>query len=90
MHTIVVIASGFALLVVCLVLGRFVGVAPTQGVAKGALWFVPLWLIAAAANMYIGVSRAGYGVADEAPIFLLIFSVPAIVAIIVWWRLKSR
>lgn len=90
MHTIVVMASGLALLVICLVLGRFVGVAPTPGMAKGALWFIPLWLIAAAANLYVGVSRAGYSVADETPIFLLIFSVPAIVAIVIWWRLKQR
>jgi hypothetical protein len=34
--------------------------------------------------MWIGVSRAGYSVVDEAPVFLLVFAVPAIVALLAW------
>jgi hypothetical protein len=37
--------------------------------------------------MYVGVKRAGYSVADEAPIFLLVFAIPAAVALFVWWRM---
>ena len=54
--------------------------------ARATLIFIALWLIGAGINMYIGVARAGYSVADEAPIFLVVFGVPAAVALFVWWR----
>jgi hypothetical protein len=36
--------------------------------------------------MWIGVSHAGYSVADEAAIFLAIFGVPRAVAAAAWWK----
>ena len=86
-HTLKVIAAGFALLVVCLVIGRLMG-GPGQSapIARAALVFIGLWLIGAAINMWIGVARAGYSVAEEFPIFLLIFAVPTVAALLVWWK----
>jgi hypothetical protein len=46
-----------------------------------------MWLIGAGINMYIGVSRAGYTVSDEAPVLLVVFAVPAAVALLCWWKL---
>ena len=43
---------------------------------------------AALVNMWIGVSRAGYSVAEELPIFLLIFALPAAAAGFAWWKLS--
>jgi hypothetical protein len=40
----------------------------------------------AAANMWLGVVRAGYAFADELPIFLLIFLLPVATAITVKWK----
>ena len=57
-----------------------------QGSARGALAFIPLWLIVAAVNLWIGVSRGGYSVAEETPIFLLVFAVPAAAAALAWWK----
>jgi hypothetical protein len=48
--------------------------------------YVALWLIIAGANMWVGVARAGYSVADELPIFLLIFGLPAAVAVVLKWK----
>jgi hypothetical protein len=45
-----------------------------------------IWLTITATNMWIGVSKAGYSVADELPILLLLFAVPAAVAVLVRWR----
>jgi len=45
--------------------------------------FVAIWFVAAAANMWIGVSQAGYSLQEELPIFLLIFLLPAAVAVFV-------
>jgi hypothetical protein len=53
---------------------------------RAARYFIPLWLAIAAINLYIGVTQAGYTVAEEAPIFAVIFAVPALVAAVVWWR----
>jgi hypothetical protein len=88
MHTIVVIAVGFALLGLCLLVGRAVGATPVAGLTAGALWFLPIWLAAAAVNMWIGVRRAGYSVAEETPVFVLVFAVPAAVALLAWYKLR--
>jgi len=88
MHTILVIGAGFVLLGICLLLGRLVGATPSSRLAAGALAFLPVWLAAAGANMWIGVRRAGYSVAEEAPVFVIVFAVPAAVALLAWWRLR--
>jgi hypothetical protein len=45
-----------------------------------------VWLAVAAVNMWAGVAKAGYSVADELPIFLLIFALPAGLAVLLKWR----
>ena len=52
----------------------------------GAKIFIVLWWLVACVNLWIGVSRAGYTLADELPIFLLIFAPPAAVAAYVYWK----
>lgn len=85
MRTIVIIVGGLVLLGVFAFAGwRFGGGAQTLvGAVK---IFIPVWLVAALINMWIGVTRAGYSVAEELPIFLLIFAVPAAVAGFIWWK----
>ena len=85
MHTIKVLAVGFVLLVIFVVIGRLLG-----HTSRAALYFVPVWLTAAALNLWYGVTKAGYSVADEFPIFLLVFGVPSAVALLVWWKLPLR
>ena len=79
MRTLIIVAAGLVLLGVCLGAGWLAGGAEKLKVA--ALAFVGVWFVAAAANMYLGVARAGYGFMEELPIFLLVFAVPAAVAI---------
>lgn len=87
MHTIMVMGGGFVLLAVFLLAARFVGDGSAVAMAAAARWFVPAWFIGAGINMAVGVVKAGYSVAEELPIFLLIFAVPAAVAALLWWRL---
>jgi hypothetical protein len=88
-HTLKVIAGGLLLLGLFLLAGRLLSPgAPATGMATAARWFIPAWLIGAGINMWIGVARAGYSVAEEAPIFLLVFAVPAVVAVLVAWGLS--
>jgi hypothetical protein len=74
------------LLGLCAIAGYFLG--GSSGIGTAALVFLPLWLIGAGINMYMGVKGAGYSVADEAPIFVLVFAVPAVAAVILWWTLR--
>jgi hypothetical protein len=84
MHTVIVIVIGFVLLVVCALVGRGLGASP----GTAAIVFLPLWLLGAAINMYLGVKRAGYSVRDEFPIFLVVFAVPAAVALVARWKFR--
>jgi hypothetical protein len=86
MHTIKVIAGGFVLLGAFLVLGRWLGGGASSALASAAAWFIPVWLIGAAFNLWVGVARAGYPLADEVPYFLVVFAVPAGAAGLIWWR----
>jgi hypothetical protein len=36
--------------------------------------------------MWVGVAKAGYSVGEELPIFLLIFGLPALAAILLKWK----
>ena len=87
-HTIKVIAIGLGLLAICLVIGAAVGSPTSAGLAAGAKVFIPLWLIGAGINMWLGVTKAGYSVAEELPFFFIVFGVPAAVAVFLTWRLS--
>ena len=84
MHTLIVIGGGFSTLAACLLLGHAWSTGLT-GLLMGARIFVPLWLLGAFVNMWVGTTH-GYSWADEFPIFLVIFAVPAAVAALVWWK----
>ena len=81
MHTIMVVLGGFLLLGACLLAGRLMKTMPLA-----ALIFIPIWFGAALINLWIGVSRAGYSVAEELPVFLVVFAIPAVVALFIWWK----
>jgi hypothetical protein len=85
MHTVKVLAVGFVLLGILVLIGR-----PLGHRSRAALYFLPVWLTVAALNLWYGVAKAGYSIAEEFPIFLLIFAVPSAVALLIWWKLPLR
>lgn len=85
MHTIRIVALGFALLAGCLFVGRWLGPSQAAGYVQAAKVFIPLWAIGAGINMWVGVSKAGYSVAEETPVFLVAFTIPVAAALLVWW-----
>jgi len=87
MHMTMVITAGLLQLGVFILFGWLWG-ASTAGMATAAKLFVPVWLAVAAINMWVGVSHAGYTVRQEAPILLLVFAVPAVIAGVVAWQLS--
>jgi hypothetical protein len=84
MRTLIIIFGGFILW------GASLGVACLLG-GSLSTWtatvvFAVLWFVLAAANMWVGVSHAGYSFREELPIFLLIFLLPVAVAVFVKWK----
>jgi len=89
MHTIKVIGIGFALLGILLVLVPRLSISARRPIPFAVKLFLPLWFAGALINLWIGVISAGYSVMEEAPIFLVVFGVPAIASLLILW-LTSR
>jgi hypothetical protein len=87
MHVVMVILGGFLLLGIFVLFGWLWG-ASVVGMATASKAFVPIWLLMAGMNMWVGIHFAGYSARTEFPIFLLVFAVPAIAAGIAIWRLS--
>jgi hypothetical protein len=85
-RTLIIILIGFAVWAVCLGIAKFIANASAASVNIATAIFVVIWLLAAAGNMWMGVTQAGYAFRDELPIFLLIFLVPVATAILVKWK----
>ena len=81
MHTARMIGAGLLILALFLVVARIIGGPGSPVLGRAALWFLPIWLAAATVNLWIGVTQAGYTVAQELPILLVVFGVPAAAAI---------
>ena len=73
MHTIMVIGAGLALLAIITLKAKLDSTRAFKS-------FWPLWLACSIGNMVYGVMEAGYSWADEAPILLVVFGVPALIA----------
>jgi hypothetical protein len=86
MRTAVILLAGFVLWGTCLGAAKLLGSARPSAMTIATAAFVVLWFGVAAWNMWMGVTRAGYSFSEELPIFLLIFLVPAVVALVVKWR----
>lgn len=89
MRSVMIIAGGLVLLGAFVLVGRLLGGGTTRSMVTAVQVFLPLWLVASLVNMWIGVSRAGYSVAEELPILLAIFLIPGIAAAFIWWKLSS-
>lgn len=77
---------GFLLLAACALLGRLFSSNYPGATSTAIATFVGLWLAICGANLWVGVAKAGYTFSDEFPIFLLIFCLPAALAVVLKWR----
>jgi len=87
MRTALFLLAGVLLMGGFLLLGKLFAPQYPAAPRLAALAFLAVWLAVAAANMWLGVSKAGYSVSEELPIFLAIFLVPAVLAVVLKWRL---
>ena len=87
MRTLLFLIAGVLLLAAFLLLAKLFSASVADAPRVALISFVVVWLIISGLNMWIGVTRAGYSIAEELPIFLLIFGVPAVAAALLKWRL---
>lgn len=84
MHVALVILTGLLLLSVFLLLGKLWG-NESAAIVLAAKYFVPVWVLIALTNMWVGVTKAGYSVAQELPILVLVIAVPVVAALGALW-----
>ncbi len=86
MRTTLILTAGFFLLGAFLIFSKLF-TAHFPGATTWAIYgFLALWLLATGFNLWVGVSKAGYSFSEELPIMLLLFSVPAVTAIALKWK----
>ena len=89
MRTVWIIIGGVALWAACLGAAKLIaGQDPAAMMMRATLVFLLLWLLLAGLNLWVGVTRAGYTLREELPIFLLIFALPAVLALLVLWKIR--
>jgi hypothetical protein len=86
MRTALFFISGACLLATCFILTKLFAAHYPNAATMAMVAFVALWLVITAFNMWVGVSKAGYSVAEEFPIFLMLFGIPTVVAVILKWK----
>jgi hypothetical protein len=86
MRTGLFLLAGLLLLASSLILAKLFAANFPSSLAAATGIFLLLWLALTGFNMWVGVSKAGYSVAEELPVLLLLFAVPAVVALVLKWK----
>ena len=86
MRTALFLVAGFLLLAACLIIARLFSENYPAASSVATAVFVAMWLALTGFNMWVGVSKAGYSVAEELPVLLLLFGVPAAAALLLKWK----
>jgi hypothetical protein len=86
MRTLLFVLAGFVLLGVCIGGARALASNLAEPMRAAVIAFCVIWFVIAAGNLWMGVAKAGYSFMEELPIFLLIFGLPAAVAVIAKWK----
>jgi hypothetical protein len=74
------------LLAAAMLLGRLFSSNYPGATLTATILFLTVWLGISRANLWVGIAKAGYSLNEEFPIFLLIFGLPAVIAIFLKWR----
>lgn len=86
MRSALIIVAGLVLLGVFVLAARWISGAAPAAIATGVKVFIAVWLALALLNLWLGVARAGYSLAEELPIFLMIFAIPVAAGAALWWK----
>jgi hypothetical protein len=86
MRTSLFILAGFLLLAAAFILGKLFHENYPAAPWVATITFLALWLLLTGFNMWVGVNRAGYSAAEELPVLLILFGLPALAAILLKWK----
>jgi len=86
MRTALFLVAGALLLTAFFILARLFSAHYPNAPLWATAVFVALWLAITGFNMWVGVTQAGYSAAEEWPIMLLLFGIPAVAAIVLKWK----
>ena len=86
MRTALFLLAGFLFLGGALIVGKQFSASYPTAASVATVAFIAIWLVVAGFNMWAGVAKAGYSAAEELPIFLLIFGVPTVAALLLKWK----
>ena len=87
MRTALFLLAGYLLLAASLIIARLYSQDFPSSTVVATVAFVALWLMLTGFNMWVGVAKAGYSVAEELPVLILLFGVPTVVAVVLKWKL---
>jgi len=83
MRTALFLLAGFLALAASVVLGRLFAPVFPAALRWSAGVFLAAWLALTVFNLWVGVTHAGYRVAEELPLLALLFGVPAVLAVLI-------
>lgn len=86
MHMLMMTVLGLVLLAVFWVVGRQLNTRAGRQVVNGPRVFLPVWLAVSFYNGYVGVTKAGYSLLAELLVHIVVFGLPAAVAVVLMVR----
>jgi hypothetical protein len=86
MRTLLFLLAGFLLVGASFILGKLFLDSYAEATTWATSLFIVVWFALAAANLMAGVTRAGFGIVEELPLFLLIFGLPTLCILLLRWK----
>lgn len=86
MHMLMMTSLGLALLAAFWFAGRLLNARAGRRVINGPRAFLLVWAAVSFYNGYVGVTKAGYSVQAELLVHLVVFGLPAAVAVVLMVR----
>ena len=86
MHTLMVTSTGTVLLLVFIFVASLINKRKNKRIVDGAWIFIWFWLAVSIINFCVGVFVAGYPLATELGVHIVVFGVPAGIA----WYLSRK
>ena len=86
MRTAFILASGLMIFAGVFIYARLFVQHYPGAIAMSAYGFIGFWLAATSFNLWVGVNHAGYSLREELPIMLVLFAIPAVVALATKWK----
>jgi hypothetical protein len=86
MHMLMMTVIGLALLAAFWFVGRLLNARAGRAVINGPRVFLLVWAVVSVYNGYVGVTKAGYSVQAELLVHVVVFGLPAAIAVFLLWK----